>query len=308
MRATTEKTVFFTIAGLVSAAIFALPALPALSAENAAQFPDFSGMWGRNAFNFEALPSGPAPLVNLKRTADGTGDALQLVGDYKNPILKPEAAERVRQYGEISKLGRDYPDPSNSCGPWAPPFTFAMELGMQMLPKKDGITILYAQDDQVRHVRMNASHPARVTPSAMGDSVGHYEGDTLVIDTIGIKTGVLGLVDRYGSSRSDEFHLVERYRLIDGAAAKEAQERHEKVDGRVGGRPGAVAIIPDTTIKGLQLQFTVEDPKTFTTPWSANVTYRRSSEEWQEQVCAEDNGNYLNENSHPIPQAAKPDF
>jgi hypothetical protein len=281
---------------------------PAIGAQDAASVPDFTGMWGRNAFNFEPLPSGPVPLVNLKRVKDGTGDALQLVGDYMNPILKPEAADRVRQYGEISKLGRDYPDPSNSCGAWAPPFTFAMELGMQMLQKKDGITFLYAQDDQVRHVRLNASHPARLTPTPMGDSVGHYEGDTLVVDTVGIKTGVLGLVDRYGTPRSDAFHLVERYRLIDGAAAKEAQERHEKVDGRVGGRPGAMAIVPDTNIKGLQLQFTVEDPKTFTTPWSANVTYRRSSEEWQEQVCADDTGNYLNENSHPIPRADRPDF
>jgi len=56
-----------------------------------------------------------------------------------------------------------------------------------MLQSKDEITIVYNQDDQVRRVRMNGAHPASVTPSAMGESVGHYEGDTLVVDTVGIK-------------------------------------------------------------------------------------------------------------------------
>ena len=158
-----------------------------------------------------------------------------------------------------------------------PPFNYAMQLGMQILPKKDAITIIYSQDDQVRHVRLNGSHPARVTPSAMGDSVGHYEGDTLVVDTVGIETGrPYTMVDRYGTPHSEALHVVERYRLIDGAAAKEAQDVYEKREGRVGGRPGAMGIDPDTNLKGLQVQVTVEDPKVFTTPWSANITYRRT--------------------------------
>ena len=51
----------------------------------------------------------------------------------------------------------------------------------------------------VRRVRMNQLHPAQVTPSWYGDSVGHYEGDTLVIDTVGVKTGPLAMVT--GSAR-----------------------------------------------------------------------------------------------------------
>ena len=74
-----------------------------------------------------------------------------------------------------------------------------MQLGIELLQRKDGVTILYDQDDQVRHVRLNAAHPAKVTPSPMGDFVGHYEGDTLVVDTIGIKPGPYAMVDRYGS-------------------------------------------------------------------------------------------------------------
>src|ERR1700688_50367 len=171
------------IASLMLGSMLAFPAL----ADGGA--PDFSGRWGRNAFGFEPLPDGPQPLVNLKRGANGGSDLGQLVGDYRNPILKPEVAEIVKKKGEISIGGEAYPDPSNHCAPYAPPFNFAMQLGMQILPREDAITIIYSQDDQVRRVRLNGSHPARVAPSAMGDSVGHYEGDTLVVDTVGIETG-----------------------------------------------------------------------------------------------------------------------
>ena len=70
---------------------------------------------------------------------------------------------------------------------------------MQMLQQPDKITILYHHDHEVRHVRMNQPHPAQVTPSWYGDSVGHYEGDTLVIDTVGIKIGPFAMVDMYGT-------------------------------------------------------------------------------------------------------------
>ncbi|HMI95720.1 MAG TPA: hypothetical protein VK479_04360 [Micropepsaceae bacterium] len=306
MRANPEISAVLVITGFVSVAIVAWPAS---GAENASPLPEFAGPWARNAFNFEPMASGPVPLVNLKRLADGTGDAGQLVGDYKNPILKPEVAEIVKKKGEISISGEAYPDPSNHCAPYAPPFNFAMQLGMQILEKKDALTIIYNQDDQVRHVRMNGSHPTRVTPSAMGDSVGHYEGDTLVIDTVGIATGhPYTVIDRYGTPHSEALHVVERYRLIDGAAAKEAQDVYEKREGRVGGVPGAMLINPDTNLKGLQVQVTVEDPKVFTTPWSANVTYRRGRGAWQEQVCAENPVDYQSGKRAAVPQADKPDF
>src|SRR5258707_8431663 len=236
-------------------------AVPAVAADGA---PDFSGMWGRNAFNFEPLGGAPQPVVNLSRMRDGTSNIGQLVGDYRNPILKPEIADIVKQKGEISLSGHAYPDASNQCRPYNPPFTLAMQLGLQMLQGKNGITMIYNQDDQVRRIRLNASHPAKVTASPMGDSVGHYEGDTLVVDTVGIKPGPYALVDRYGSPVTDALHVVERYRLIDGVAAKEAQTRHQKIDGRLGGAPGVRPIDPDTTVKGLQVTVTVEDPKVFT--------------------------------------------
>jgi hypothetical protein len=292
------------LAGLILGLMLAFPAL----ADGGA--PDFSGRWGRNAFSFEPLPDGPQPLVNLKRGANGGSDLGQLVGDYRNPILKPEIAEIVKKKGEISISGHAYPDPSNQCRPYAPPFTLAMQLGLEMLQKKDGVTIIYNQDDQVRHVRLNDSHPVKVKPSAMGDSIGHYEGDTLIVDTVGIETGLYTMVDRWGTPHSEALHVVERYRLIDGGAAKEAQDNYEKVDGRLGGALGVMNLDPDIRIKGLQVHVTVEDPNVFTTPWSAYVTYRRMSPNvpWQEQVCAENPNEYYADRWIGLPKADRPDF
>ena len=119
---------------------------------------------------------------------------------------------------------------------------------------------------------MNQSHPAHVTPTWYGDSVGHYEGDTLVIDTVGIKVGPFATVDWYGTPYTEALHVVERYRLIDYEAAKEAWERDAKENIAAASRHGD----PNYKGKALQLQFTVEDEGVFTTPWSATKTYRRS--------------------------------
>jgi hypothetical protein len=181
-----------------------------------------------------------------------------------------------------------------------------MQLGLQVVQTKSQITFLYNQDDQVRRIRMNAKHPAKPTPSAMGDSIGHFEGDTLVVDTVGIKVAPYTVADRFGTPQSEAMHVVERYRLIDAKEAKTAAELHEKIDGRLGaGRTSD----PKPGDKGLQLQLRIEDHAYFTTPWFAQVTYQRSPQEWQEQVCAENFHEYYGEQQDTaIPQAEKPDF
>ena len=158
--------------------------LPAFAADSA------SGMlgvrWGKNAFNFEGMSSGPQPLRNLSRLANGKANAAQLVGDHRNPILTPEAAAVVKQKGELAVAGKGFPNAQDQCRPMAPPFSFAMQLGFAMLAANDGqITIIYDQNMNVRHIRMNGAHPANSVPSPMGDSIGRWEGDTLVIDTVG---------------------------------------------------------------------------------------------------------------------------
>ncbi len=88
-----------------AAAMLALPAFAADGAEGMMGF-----RWGKNTFNFEPMPSGPQPLRNLSRRPDGTANAGQLVGDYHNPILTPEAAAVVKQMGELAIAGKGFPN------------------------------------------------------------------------------------------------------------------------------------------------------------------------------------------------------
>jgi hypothetical protein len=111
----------------------------------------------------------------------------KMVGDYTNPILKPQAAEAVKKFGEIELGGMAAPNPTNQCWPEPGPYILR-SMGIQMLQQPGKITILYYANNKFRQIRLNEPHPARVTPSWKGDSVGHYEGDTLVIDTVGVKT------------------------------------------------------------------------------------------------------------------------
>src|SRR6266853_1898523 len=163
----------------------------------AASIPDFSGIWVHPTLpGFEPPLSGPGPVRNRSRMPNGVGNFNQLVGDYTNPVLKPEAAQIVKQHGDLSLSGVTYPTPSNQCWPGGVPYMF-WNIEMQMLQQPHQVTILYWSNQEVRRVRMNQSHPARVTPSWYGDSVGHYEGDTLVIDTVGVKIGPFAMLDLY---------------------------------------------------------------------------------------------------------------
>jgi hypothetical protein len=265
--------------------------------------------WGKNAFNFEGMPSGPQPLRNLSRLPNGKANAARLVGDYNNPILTPEAAAVVKQKGDLAIAGKGFPNSQDQCRPMAPPFALAMQLGFVVLPATDGnITILYDQNMHVRHVRMNGAHPANLAPSAMGDSIGHWDGGTLVIDTLGIKTNPFTSVDRFGTPQSEAMHVVERYRLIDGATAKAQIDKYETSEGTVGGGGRIAGYNPDTSLKGLQLEVTMEDAKVFTTPLTARVTYRPLISEWQESVCADNPIDHYPGEWIGLPRAERPDF
>lgn len=269
--------------------------------ESAASTPDFSGIWVHALPGFEPLRSGPTALVNRSRRPNGTGNILQLVGDYTNPILRPQAAEVVKKHGEIALRGIGDPNPRNQCWPGGVPFDFSNG-PTQLLQAPDKIIILYGYDHHVRHVRLNEPHPAQVTPSWYGDSVGHYEGDALVIDTVGIKIGPFAMVDWYGTPHTEALHVVERYRMLGYEAAKDGFERDAKEHQNAQGMRD-----PNYPGKYLQLQFTVEDEGVFTTPWTATMTYAPGPAAWAEQVCAENILWYPGKNAQ-VPQADKPDF
>ena len=301
---------------LLLATLVATAALPSATiaqtqsgTRSGASVPDFSGLWAHPALNALEMPlAGPGPVRNRSRVLTGpqagTGDRTQMVGDYTNPILQPWAADVVKKFGQISLAGKGYPTPRNQCWPEGVPFVLA-NYGMQIIQKPGEITILYPFDHQFRQIRMNQPHPTKVTPSWYGDSVGRYEGDTLVIDTVGMKVGPYSMIDWYGTPRTAALHVIERYRMLDYAAAKDGFDRDDKQHNNVPGMP-----MPNASGKYLQLEFTVEDKNVFTTPWKATLTYRSGGDsplDWPEVVCAESLNWYPGKQAD-VPRADKPDF
>jgi hypothetical protein len=273
---------------LTCIALFCIIACPALAPAQT-NVPDFSGLWTRKwvtPSTYDAADSGPGPvMIDSTQPHHGHQEGVEgvpdvgsnaWVADYNNPILKPETREVVKRITERELAGRPHVEHQTLCMPSGVPEILNLRDNMQMLPSPSGkdITIIYWRDHQARHVYLDVPHSTNPPKTWYGESVGHYEGDTLVIDTIGLndKTDT----DRFGTPHSDELHVVERYRL---SADKQT----------------------------LEVRFTVEDAKFFTTAWSGRADYRRDTRGIRELICAENNRSDIGDQP-PIPSAAKADF
>jgi hypothetical protein len=151
------------------------------------------------------------------------------------------------------------------------------------------VLIIWRGDQQVRHIYLDVPHSANPTPSWYGESVGHYEGDTLVVDTVGLNTKTF--VDNYRTPHTEQLHVVERFHMIDGG-------------------------------KTMVVDVHIEDPGAFTTPWNAVQRFARWDKgtllDKGESICAESAAyDYFNTGNYgathvselaPIPQADEPDF
>jgi hypothetical protein len=186
-----------------------------------------------------------------------------------------------------------------------------IQFGVKIIQQTNEV-VLINLTNQVRRVRRNVPHSRRPTPTWQGESVGHYEGDTLIVDTIGQKVGPISMIDRFGTPFSSALHVIERYRLIDGKLAQDLQQKHIR-NYFLHGSPyrntyGMGDIDPDTTKPGLQVEITVDDPVMFTTPWSGFVTYRPVLGNWPEAICAENTQGSGTSWAVIVPRAEQPDF
>jgi hypothetical protein len=289
-------------------------------AHGAPSIPDFSRVWQHPALPwYEPPAAGPGPITNLSRgvqrpsglsgsqaspaSKEGVSNYDQLVGDYDSPILQPWAAAVVKKFGEISKAGITYPNPSNQCWPHPVPFVFK-HFQVQIIQQPERVLFLYNEDHEVRRVRLNEPHRTPVTPSWYGDAVGRYEGDTLVIDTVGVRTDrPYPMLDLFGTPYSKSLHVVERYRLRDYDEVKDAIDRNRRENWLMAGDP-----FSPHRGKFLQLHLTIEDAGVFTTPWTATITYVPGPPQVAEEVCAENVQQYYSNNEADVPRADKPDF
>jgi len=233
--------------------------------------------------------------------------------------LTPEAAKRTAANLERARRSREAAESAQSrslaerCITWG-------TVGPPMLPPTYNANLQILQSRDYVVIRHEMIHDDRIIPldgrphvgpnihKLAGDSRGHWEGDTLVVDTVGIQTDAFTQVDRFGTPQSEAMHIVERYRLIDGAVAKAQIDKFETSEGTVGAGARDAGYNPDTSLKGLQLEVTMEDPKVFTAPLTARVTYRRVTTDWEESVCVENPTEHYQGEWIGLPRADHPDF
>jgi hypothetical protein len=274
----------FLSAAIMAGLFSATPLTPAVPQQNEAP-PDFSsnitgwvGLNGAGPF-FEAVPGRvPGPVANDPAhpfVPNGANAQPSFrIADLSNPNLKPWVKERMKKDIDEVLAGKVAFTPSSSCMPPGVPMFMGSggpnPLRFLQTPKE--VWMMFVSDQQVRRIYMNVPHSKNPKPSWYGESVGHYEGDTLVVDTIGLNDKTIA--DVYRTPHTDKMHVIERWRMTDGGQA-------------------------------MEVVFTVEDPDTFYQPWTGMRHYRRVQQEHEEIVCSENNRNLFD---YHIPEAKTPDF
>jgi hypothetical protein len=261
---------------------------PARAAERAASVPVFTpdstvGWVPDRPTGDDFLPpaSGPGPVMSEKGhpyVPNGQGQPTYRVADLSNPILKPWAIAEMKKANDDVLAGKVPFITRERCWPaGVPGFTvYTRVQPIYFLQTAKEVAIINDLNQQVRHIYLNVPHSAQLTPSWYGESVGHYEGDELVVDTIGLNAKTF--VDNYRTPHTEQIHVVERFKIIEGG-------------------------------RTLQSVVTVDDPGAFNMPWSAVQRWRLApNRPLTEDLCAENNTNFFNYEVVPIPQAAKADF
>ncbi len=304
-----SKSAAKRISGCVGVLAGVLCAGAALAAPTASP-PNFSSnasvSWLAVSAGFKPPGNGAGPLKDDPAHPTVTNDDFRISGkqptfpvaDLTNPILQPWVRDALRKHNQDVLAGKPGFGPRQSCWPRGVP-GFLLEGVFQpvfIVQSVREVVFIAESDHQVRHIYLNVPHSANVKPSWFGDSIGHYEGDTLVVDTIGLNDRTF--VDDYLTPHTDKLHIVERFRLTDGG-------------------------------KGLEVNLHVEDPGAFTMPWDAIQRYRRLEPGVAEHnlvvendgtsgrgvagplieyICAENPISYFGKEALPLPRADKPDF
>ena len=200
------------------------------------------------------------------------------IADLTNPILKPWVIEKMKKANDDVMAGKVPYIARERCWPAGVPALNIYTRGQPIyfIQTAKEVLIVNELNTQIRHVYLNVPHSAQPTHTWYGESVGHYDGDELVIDTIGMNDKTF--VDNYRTPHTDQLHVVERFKLIDGG-------------------------------KTLQVTMNIDDPGAYNMPWTAIQRWRRTEDRAMlEEYCAENNVAFFGYDVVPIPQADKADF
>jgi hypothetical protein len=226
------------------------------------------------------VSDGPAhPYVNNEVAREMRTEPTYRVADLDNAAAKnlmPWVREALAKQNELVLRGRNGETREARCWETGVP-AFHLNPGLMHVIQTPKEVVLFLTG-RTRHIWLNVPHSANPKPSWYGESVGHYEGDTLVVDTIGFSDQTF--VDSYRTPHTGKLHVVERFRLIDGGNT-------------------------------LEVAFTVEDPGAFYQPWSGTRNRHRvvnPNAKIGEFGCAEANDDYYNIGLEPVPTAPRSDF
>jgi len=211
---------------------------------------DFTGDWQRYPGFGRGGPPDPATLP----PPDGK---LLLKSKYQGPYEAKRAKER-----ESDAKGEPLAGSGVDCLPYGMPEMMSAIYPLEILQTRGQVTIIAEAFSQVRRIFVGKPQLKieDVPPAYFGHSVAHWEGSTLVVDTVGVKESVLGHSEM---PHSDQMRITERLRLV----------------------------TPDI----LHDQITVEDPVTLEQPWTFTFAYKRMPNyEMLEYVC-ENNHEYTDD-------------
>jgi hypothetical protein len=200
-----------------------------------------------------ALASGVPDLSGIWRAPH---DAVTFASSDPPMLPWAQAKFKVAKPGYGPRATPDSTDPILRCLPPGVPRIMLMPFPMQIVQSPTQVVMIFEYDHYVRQIYLDRKeHPKDVSPTWMGDSIGRWEGNTLVVDTTGFNDKAW--LDQVGHPHSDALHLIERIRRVDH----------------------------DT----LQVDLTIDDPKAYSKPWTGQQIYKlRPSWELIEYVC-EDN-------------------
>ena len=183
--------------------------------------------------------------------------------DRSEPPFLPAARTEWLRHIQAEKDGSPIGDAPTRCYPHGVPRIVASPYPIQIVQTPGLLTILHEVGHNIRYVHMDQEHPKDVKRSFLGHSVGHWEGDTLVVDTVGFNDRTR--IDEEGITHSLQLHVIERYRKIN--------------DGQV-----------------LEDIITIDDPTNFSKPWQARRNFDwRPDLRLSEYICEENNRNVPNE-------------